>query len=678
MLAVQSSISSSPFTTTAVAAERDPPTPSSAVVAAQQAQENAENIKPLQSQQQSILSRPFTHSLARSSGLDAILKDKVEFVEGSSTGLLSAGAESKYPYINVPNTSSEERSSPNSKTTPTPGGSLSSNSTAQRQVILYDRPFNMVWAMPHSVNGGFINTGNTCFLNSVLQCLVHTTPLQHILKQHGSNTDKCRIVEGFCMACKLRDIMENSFRRGKAFIPTGMVNNLQRIAKTMRRGRQEDAHEFLRYSIDALQRSCLAGFPPKLDPKIAETSWVHKLFGGRLRSRVTCTACDHVSDTFDTILDLSIDIQGVSSVSQALSKFVAVDYLRGANKYNCERCKKPVNADKRFTIHDAPACLTVHLKRFTPLGRKIGHPVDYSHVLDLSGAMSEGQHPPSYALYGVISHAGGGPNSGHYYAHVKGANGTWYEANDESVTPISASSVVGRKNAYILFYARAPGDSLNAALKNSALKKRDLPAMLSKPLVTPKPFIGPVLPPVFPSKTAPSLVPAYEESDSSEDKGEPVSLRESPAVADGDKTTSLLKKTIDTRPQTIEGASASISNLLTPIPPSSFYGDSGSKKRKGWADDEDPFDTDIVEGSISKRQRSESPRSSSTVVSKPNPTPALLTSNNSLFKTPPIVGNPFNRSIMGNNLNEPSRTQKIAIVGVGLTKKMKKKPHGLM
>jgi hypothetical protein len=27
----------------------------------------------------------------------------------------------------------------------------------------------------------------------------------------------------------------------------------------MRRGRQEDSHEFLRYAIDALQKACLAG-----------------------------------------------------------------------------------------------------------------------------------------------------------------------------------------------------------------------------------------------------------------------------------------------------------------------------------------------------------------------------------------------------------------------------------
>lgn len=31
------------------------------------------------------------------------------------------------------------------------------------------------------------------------------------------------------------------------------------IAKHMRRGRQEDSHEFLRYAVDSMQKSCLAG-----------------------------------------------------------------------------------------------------------------------------------------------------------------------------------------------------------------------------------------------------------------------------------------------------------------------------------------------------------------------------------------------------------------------------------
>lgn len=105
----------------------------------------------------------------------------------------------------------------------------------------------------------------------------------------------------------------------------------------MRKGRQEDSHEFLRYAIDALQKSCLAGHPPKIDPLLAETTWVHKIFGGRLRSRVHCSECSYNSDTFDSILDLSLDISNMSGLKNALRKFVAPDTLKGADKYKCER-----------------------------------------------------------------------------------------------------------------------------------------------------------------------------------------------------------------------------------------------------------------------------------------------------------------------------------------------------
>ena len=291
------------------------------------------------------------------------------------------------------------------------------------------------------------------------------------------------------MACSMRSLMEESFQRKYPITPYQVANNLQRkpsknscsdlpltrkidIAKHMRKGRQEDSHEFLRYAIDALQKSCLFAFPPyvpfgcppsifaiyrfhcsKIDHKLAETTWVHKLFGGRLRSRVHCLSCGYNSDTFDSILDLSVDIYGVSSLADALRKFVAVDHLKGADKYKCDkfvapfhgstiadlsififhRCKKHVSADKQFTVHEAPTVLSIHLKRFSPMGRKIGHQVNYGERICLQPIMSEGQHGPVYNLYGVISHAGGGPNSGHYYAHVRAANGQWYEMNDDAV-----------------------------------------------------------------------------------------------------------------------------------------------------------------------------------------------------------------------------------------------------
>lgn len=57
------------------------------------------------------------------------------------------------------------------------------------------------------------------------------------------------------------------------------------IAKPFRQGRQEDAHEFLRYFVDALQKSCLQGLPSNLDPHSKATTVVHKIFGGYHRSQ---------------------------------------------------------------------------------------------------------------------------------------------------------------------------------------------------------------------------------------------------------------------------------------------------------------------------------------------------------------------------------------------------------
>lgn len=81
----------------------------------------------------------------------------------------------------------------------------------------------------------------------------------------------------------------------------------------------------------------LTALGSKIDPKVAEATWVHKIFGGRLRSRVHCRACGHNSDTFDRVLDLSVDISRAISLRDALKQFVEIDVLKGADKYKCEK-----------------------------------------------------------------------------------------------------------------------------------------------------------------------------------------------------------------------------------------------------------------------------------------------------------------------------------------------------
>ncbi|KAF7301885.1 Ubiquitin carboxyl-terminal hydrolase [Mycena indigotica] len=431
-----------------------------------------------------------------------LLPPPVEFIEGSSSGTLAI-PEEQYEPINVtPKSAKPERSRATSPPPKSSKAATASRPTAS-SASLYPDAIDTTWPTDKNASGLY-NSGNTCFLNSALQCLLHTPPLLRVLNSHTGTT--CSVKQGFCMSCNLREVALKSYSSRVAFLPSEISNKLQHIAKHMRKGRQEDSHEFLRYAIDAMQKSCLAGHPPKIDPKLAETTWVHKIFGGRLRSRVHCQDCGHNSDTFDSILDLSLDIHNLQGVRGALHKFTEVDTLNGADKYKCEKCKKPVVATKGFSVHEAPMVLTVHLKRFTPMGRKLSNVVKYEEQLSLKPYMSEGQYGPTYSLYGVICHAGSGPNSGHYYAHVKAPSGRWMEMNDETVTS-DPRAPLDLKNAYILFYLRDKGQALDAALNFvprpkgpsliSGMKKRqreDDEKEDAGVKVT-KPFIGPRLPP---------------------------------------------------------------------------------------------------------------------------------------------------------------------------------------
>jgi ubiquitin carboxyl-terminal hydrolase 36/42 len=92
---------------------------------------------------------------------------------------------------------------------------------------------------------------------------------------------------------------------------------------------QEDAHEFARYLIEAMQAACVGA--RKLPPGVAETSFVSRVFGGRLRSQIKC-ACGRDSNTYDPFLDLSLEVVRAASVDKALSRFCATEVLDGDNK----------------------------------------------------------------------------------------------------------------------------------------------------------------------------------------------------------------------------------------------------------------------------------------------------------------------------------------------------------
>ncbi|XP_076856355.1 ubiquitin carboxyl-terminal hydrolase 42 [Brachyhypopomus gauderio] len=353
------------------------------------------------------------------------------------------------------------------------------------------------WNQVHRIGAGLQNLGNTCFLNSALQCLSYTAPLaNYMLSREHSKT--CH-EPGFCMMCTMQNHITQVFANsGNVIKPFSVLNELKRIAKHFRIGSQEDAHEFLRYTVDTMQKSCLSG--NTLDRQTQATTLIHQIFGGYLRSRLKCLNCKAVSDTFDQYLDIALDIKTAPTITKALEQFVKPEQLDGDNAYKCTTCKKMVQASKRFTIHRSSNVLTIALKRFANFnGGKIAKDVRYPEYLDMRPFMSQSHGEPQlYGLYAVLVHSGFSCHAGHYYCYVKSGNGQWYEMNDASVSVSDIRSVLNQQ-AYLLFYIRSTdkkGDCNSVTHVPGHCSPRPVsPAKVNGPQYTSTSFIGPQLPP---------------------------------------------------------------------------------------------------------------------------------------------------------------------------------------
>lgn len=337
---------------------------------------------------------------------------------------------------------------------------------------------------------GLRNLGNTCFMNSILQCLSNTPELRDYCLANVHRTDlnnncksKAALMEEFA---KLTQCLWTSVNN-EVVNPSDFRSQIQTFAPKFVGCNQQDAQEFLRFLLDGLHNEVnrvtvrpkvsVEDFDHLSDEEKAKRMWnmylerenskVVDLFVGQLKSSVTCTVCGFRSTVFDPFWDLSIPVAqkstGEVTLKDCLRLFTKEDVLDGEERPTCNKCKARRKCTKRFSIQKFPQILVLHLKRFSDSNiraSKLSTFVNFPlREFDLREFASEGGERAVYNLYAVSNHSGNALG-GHYTAYCKNPSlGEWYSYNDSRVSPVS-SSQVRSSNAYVLFYELAPSSHI--------------------------------------------------------------------------------------------------------------------------------------------------------------------------------------------------------------------------
>lgn len=277
---------------------------------------------------------------------------------------------------------------------------------------------------------GLANLGNTCYLNSALQCLFNLKGFMRNLSARSS------------MAKCLRDVYESN--KIKDFFQM-----LGKKSEKYRGNDQKDCHECVVDIMDLLESE------DKEDNNV-DTCKAVDLFSSEVTNCLKCDSCGFERSKKEHYNHFSLDLS--SNLSDSLEQF----FHSGSKlEISCDKCKHKTST-QTVSLSRTPHILLLQLKRFkysysTHDSSKDTAPISIPSNLNFGNS--------SMKLSSVVNHIGKTANSGHYTADLlcdqnNDMNVTdrnrWWKCDDSKVEGVNQIDVLDEKNegVYLLLYER--------------------------------------------------------------------------------------------------------------------------------------------------------------------------------------------------------------------------------
>ncbi|KAK3446520.1 hypothetical protein EUGRSUZ_A02196 [Eucalyptus grandis] len=191
---------------------------------------------------------------------------------------------------------------------------------------------------------GLINLGNTCFMNSAIQCLVHTPEFAKYFREDYHQEINWQNPLGMVgeLALAFGELLRKLWAPGRTPIaPRPFKAKLARFAPQFSGYNQHDSQELLAFLLDGLHedlnrvkhkpyiKSRDADGRP--DEEVADEYWANHIARndsiivnvcqGQYKSTLVCPVCNKISVTFDPFMYLSLPLQSTTTRTMTVTVF---------------------------------------------------------------------------------------------------------------------------------------------------------------------------------------------------------------------------------------------------------------------------------------------------------------------------------------------------------------------
>ena len=319
-------------------------------------------------------------------------------------------------------------------------GSNRNRSTRKRRSNVDNDPLGFVSQEPHTVIcKGLKNLGNSCYFNSVVQCLYHCPIFRGAIELVAPEALTVVVVNQLQML--FRDMAGvGSF---PYITPIKCLTAAMNIAECKRAGMivngpQQDVAEFLGHLLEHFHQK----FRPLSD-----------IFEGQFVSTHTCHHCAYSYPTTQPfkLYTLQMDVPTTLEI-QTFDLYKLMDHFHREtilSDYCCTQCGTQNSTEKKITTIALPRLLVIHLSRFRGL-QKIDKYVRFPAQASIKYNIDGDEYYTQYRIMGIVVHIGSSIAGGHYVAYVRAVE-NWFKMNDHIVSAVRWQTV-RRKKAYLLFY----------------------------------------------------------------------------------------------------------------------------------------------------------------------------------------------------------------------------------